>query len=63
VIQRAGDKPAYDIPFPFEALVRRVEERADARPRRSCIQQILIPLGRSLQRGSCTGLLRIPARG
>ena len=51
VIQRAGDNPAYDIPFPFEALVRRVEERAGCPGRNgSCIQQVLIPLGRSLQR-------------
>ena len=51
MIQRAGDQVAYDIPFPFEALVRRVQERAGCFGRDgSCIQQVLIPLGRSLQR-------------
>lgn len=50
-IQRAGDKASYDIPFPFEALVHRIEERAGCLGRNgSCIQQVLIPLGRSLQR-------------
>ena len=42
---------SHDIPFPFEALIRRIQERggcddADA----PCMRQVLIPLGRSLQR-------------
>ncbi len=41
----------YDVPFPFEALVARIEERAGcAPPHAPCTRQVLIPLGRSLQR-------------
>jgi len=43
-------KPVYDVPFPFEALVKRIEERAGCAPRAPCVKQVLIPLGRSLQR-------------
>ena len=49
--QPVGGKLPYDIPFPFDALVRKVEQRAGcANRRRACVKQILIPLGRSLQR-------------
>ncbi|MET0218083.1 MAG: hypothetical protein ABW205_09185 [Burkholderiales bacterium] len=42
---------AYDVPFPLEALVARIEERAGcAPPNAPCTRQVLIPLGRSLQR-------------
>jgi hypothetical protein len=42
-------KPAYDVPFPLDALVRKVQDRAGCTDG-SCIRQVLIPLGRSLQR-------------
>ena len=49
--QPVGGKLTYDIPFPFDALVRKVEQRAGcADRRRACVNQVLIPLGRSLQR-------------
>ncbi len=48
--QRDG-KPVYHIPFPFDALVRRVEAKAGcAGEIGACTRQVLIPLGRSLQR-------------
>jgi mono/diheme cytochrome c family protein len=51
VARQAGGKGVYDIPYPFDALVRHIEERAGcAAATRSCTQQVLIPLGRSLQR-------------
>ena len=37
------------IPFPFEALVRKIEARAGCKPG-DCMTPVLIPLGRSLQR-------------
>jgi mono/diheme cytochrome c family protein len=43
-------KRIYDIPFPFERLVQRLEARAGCAPRERCAKQVLIPLGRSLQR-------------
>lgn len=46
----AGGKRVYDIPFPFERLVQRLEARAGCVPRERCAKQVLIPLGRSLQR-------------
>ena len=40
--------PLHDVPFPFAALVKRIETRAGcAKP---CAKQVLVPLGRSLQR-------------
>ena len=43
-----------DVPFPFEALLRKIESRAGcaARPAGGgeCLKAVLIPLGRSLQR-------------
>ncbi len=46
----AGGKRVYDVPFPFERLVQRLEARAGCAPRERCAKQVLIPLGRSLQR-------------
>jgi len=46
----ADGKRAYDVPFPYERLVERLEARAGCAPQRPCAQQVLIPLGRSLQR-------------
>ena len=37
------------VPFPFEALVRKIEARAGCAPA-ECTRSVLIPLGRSLQR-------------
>ena len=37
------------VPFPFEALVRKVEANAGCTPG-ECVKPVLIPLGRSLQR-------------
>jgi len=51
MVKSVDGKLAYDIPFPFEALVRKVADRAGcAADDSTCIRQILIPLGRSLQR-------------
>lgn len=47
--ERAG-QPVYDIPFPFEALLQRVNERAGCAASAPCVRAVLIPLGRSLQR-------------
>jgi cytochrome c553 len=38
------------VPFPFEALVRKVEQRAGCARPEACTRAVLIPLGRSLQR-------------
>jgi hypothetical protein len=48
--REAGGKRVYDVPFPFTALVGRVAERAGCAGREPCVRQVLIPLGRSLQR-------------
>ena len=37
------------VPFPYEALVRKIEQATGCAPRR-CAKSVLIPLGRSLQR-------------
>ena len=46
----SGGKRVYDIPFPFERLIERMEARAGCAARERCAKQVLIPLGRSLQR-------------
>jgi hypothetical protein len=50
----SGGRSVYDIPFPFERLVQRLEARAGCAPRERCAKQVLIPLGRSLQRLAAT---------
>jgi hypothetical protein len=50
VTREAGGKRVYDVPFPFTALVQRIAERAGCAGREPCVKQVLIPLGRSLQR-------------
>ena len=50
-VTRAADS-AYDVPFPFERLVKHLEARAGCR--QPCAKQVLIPLGRSLQRTSAS---------
>jgi mono/diheme cytochrome c family protein len=44
----------YDIPFPFEALLHRVNARAGCGTGSDCLRVVLIPLGRSLQRLAAT---------
>ena len=39
------------VPFPFEALVRKIEAAAGCNPGR-CVTSVLMPLGRSLQRAA-----------
>ena len=46
-VTRAADS-AHDVPFPFERLVKHLEARAGCSE--PCAKQVLIPLGRSLQR-------------
>jgi len=41
---------ADEIPFPFERLVQLLEQRAGCKAPQRCVEQVLIPLGRSLQR-------------
>jgi hypothetical protein len=48
VTREADGKPVHDVPFPFERLVKHLEARAGCR--QPCARQVLIPLGRSLQR-------------
>jgi hypothetical protein len=50
VTTEIGDRFVYDVPFPFEALVKRIEARAGCASRDPCVKQVLVPLGRSLQR-------------
>jgi hypothetical protein len=42
----------YSVPFPFEALLARIARRCDTGARDGCLKAVLIPLGRSLQRGA-----------
>jgi mono/diheme cytochrome c family protein len=53
VVRNQGERKIYDVPFPFTALVKRLE--AELRPELSggaSVKAVLIPLGRSLQRTS-----------
>jgi hypothetical protein len=43
-------KRTYNVPFPYTALIRRIQQKAGCAPQESCFKQVLIPLGRSLQR-------------
>jgi hypothetical protein len=52
VTREAGGKQVHDVPFPFERLVKHLEARAGCR--QPCAKQVLIPLGRSLQRLSAS---------
>jgi hypothetical protein len=48
-----GEAPQYDVPFPFTALLQRIEARLAApSDGESPLQRVLIPLGRSLQRAA-----------
>jgi len=48
VTREADGKAVQEVPFPFERLVKHLEVRAGCRE--PCAKQVLIPLGRSLQR-------------
>jgi hypothetical protein len=43
------DITADGVPFPFDALVNKIEKKAGCQPAR-CVTSVLVPLGRSLQR-------------
>lgn len=45
------DITADGVPFPFDALVNKIEKKAGCRPVR-CVTSVLVPLGRSLQRAA-----------
>ena len=45
------DITADGVPFPFDALVDKIEKKAGCRPAR-CVTSVLVPLGRSLQRAA-----------
>ena len=49
-----GNVDSYDIPFPFEKLIAQLRTRAGCQPQ-ACTRQVLIPLGRSLQRTAAVG--------
>jgi len=48
VTREVDGRAVYDVPFPFERLVKHLEARAGCK--QPCAKQVLIPLGRSLQR-------------
>lgn len=53
VTDHSGPEPAYRIPFPFSALRDRLLEQLQNDPQGpSPVKQVLIPLGRSLQRSA-----------
>ena len=47
VVTEGGE---HSVPFPFEALLARITDRCGSRAREGCLDAVLIPLGRSLQR-------------
>ncbi len=49
VTAEADDPRTFKVPFPFEALVQRIEEVAGSSGR---VRKVLIPIGRSLQRNA-----------
>jgi mono/diheme cytochrome c family protein len=53
VVRKQGERKVYDVPFPFTALVKRLEsELQPDQSRDASVKAVLIPLGRSLQRTS-----------
>jgi mono/diheme cytochrome c family protein len=53
VVRNQGDRKVYDVPFPFSALVKKLEaELQRDGPGGFPMKAVLIPLGRSLQRNS-----------
>ena len=52
LMKRKGDRYVYDVPFPFDTLTQRIREVVRTDADRPALKQILIPLGRSLQRNA-----------
>jgi cytochrome c5 len=51
VVVNSRDGSSHEIPFPIEALIERIQRSAGCSTAHGgCIRQVLIPLGRSLQR-------------
>ena len=48
--RQEGGRRVADIPFPFDALLARINTRAGCSASKPCVRAVLIPLGRSLQR-------------
>jgi hypothetical protein len=55
------DITADGVPFPFDALVDKIEKKAGCRPTRG-VTSVLVPLGRSLQRAAAAPDFFLPAR-
>jgi len=50
-VRNQGERKVYDIPFPFSAVVKKLEAELQSEvPGASPVKTVLIPLGRSLQR-------------
>jgi hypothetical protein len=47
-----GGKTIHHIPFPFTALVERLNQQVESEPGRSPLKRVLIPLNRSLQKNA-----------
>ena len=47
-----SDGGKYSVPYPFESLVARIESRCGMRSHDACVDAVLIPAGRSLQRAA-----------
>ncbi|MBD0306125.1 MAG: hypothetical protein ICV76_06190 [Nitrospiraceae bacterium] len=52
VTERQGNEAVYKIPFPFSALVKKIEQEVGTESESSPVKRVLIPLNRSLQRNS-----------
>src|SRR5947209_2640382 len=50
-VPRGGER-VYDVPFPFAALVSRIEQELGGKAAPQPFERVLIPLGRSLQRNA-----------
>jgi mono/diheme cytochrome c family protein len=50
VTEQHGDRTVYKVPFPFTALVKKIEQELGSDDRGSPLKRVLIPLNRSLQR-------------
>lgn len=50
VTEQQGDRMVYKVPFPFTALVRKIEKELEPYEQGSPLKRVLIPLNRSLQR-------------
>lgn len=50
VTERQGGRLVYKVPFPFTALVERIERELGSDDRGSPLKRVLVPLNRSLQR-------------